>query len=516
MDIGQSLSRNARRIPEKTAIIYEDRTYTYQQLNQEVNQLAHGLIQQGVKSGDKVALMMKNSDKFVIVYYAILKAGAIAVPVNFRLTVNEVSYILDNSDASVVLCDEEYASLINEATLQNKKLHLKVTAGVQALSGQITYRELLHENRGNPDVSVDESDDAEILYTSGTTGYPKGALFDHHRVLHVAFNTSMILKISSDDVLLHAAPLFHSAQLNLFMVPGIYLGCTQIIHQNFEPQKVLQAIEHHKISFFFGVPTMYNFLLQVPDKNNYDLTSVTRCGYGAAPMPVALLEQAMALFSTDQFYNMCGQTEGGPGAGAFLLPEQHKTKIGAGGKASLNTELRVVDEHGNDIAPGGVGEFIIQSEMVMKGYYNKPEETAKTLQNGWLYTGDLATIDEDGFITLVDRKKDMIVSGGENVYSTEVEQALYRHPQLLDLTVVGLPDPVWGEKVVAIIVPKPNETLDYAELKSFCKGHLADYKVPVEFIEETVIPRNASGKVLKYRIREALVSNKPVNPLNVH
>lgn len=511
MDIGLSLSRNARRIPEKTAIVYEDRTYTYEQLNQEVNKLSHGLIKRGVKKGDKIALMMKNSDTFIIVFYAIMKTGAIAVPVNFRLTANEVSYILDDSDSSIVVFDEEYASLINDATLQNNKIHLKVTTGDTALTGQVSLQELLVENSEDPDVSVDESDDAEILYTSGTTGYPKGALFDHHRLLHVAFNTSLILKINPDDVLLHAAPLFHSAQLNLFMIPGIYLGCTQVIHQNFEPEKVLKAIEHYKISLFFGVPTMYNFLLQVPEKNKYDLSSVTRCGYGAAPMPIALLEPAMELFGTDQFYNMCGQTEGGPGAGAFLLPEQHKTKMGAGGKASLNTELRVVDEHGDDVQPDEVGEFIIQSEMVMKRYYNKPEETAQALRNGWLYTGDLATIDEDGFITLVDRKKDMIVSGGENIYSTEVEQALYRHPQLLDATVVGLPDPVWGEKVVAIIVPKPGETLDYAELKQFCKDHLADYKIPVEFIEEKEIPRNASGKVLKYRIREALVSNRPVN-----
>ncbi|PIC69228.1 long-chain fatty acid--CoA ligase [Sporosarcina sp. P16b] len=512
MDIGLSLSRNARRIPEKTAIIYEDRTFTYRELNQEVNKLSHGLIQHGVKKGDKVALMMKNSDTFIIVYYAILKAGAITVPVNFRLTATEVSYILDDSDANVVLFDEEYASLIDQATAENSKIVVKVTTGASAISGQVTYEDLLQDNTDDPDISVDEADDAEILYTSGTTGYPKGALFDHHRVLHVAFNTALILKIHPEDVLFHAAPLFHSAQLNLFLVPGIYLGCTQVVHQNFEPQKVLQAIDQYKISLFFGVPTMYNFLLQVPDKQQYDLSSVTRCGYGAAPMPVALLEQIMKLFRTDQFYNMCGQTEGGPGGGAFLMPADHKDKIGTGGKASLNTEIRVVDDHGEDISPGEVGEFIIQSEMVMKGYYNKPEETAKAIRNGWLYTGDLATIDEDGFVTLVDRKKDMIVSGGENVYSTEVEQALYRHPQLLDATVVGLPDPVWGEKVVAIIVAKKDEKLDYAELKAFCKEYLADYKVPVEFIEEQEIPRNASGKVLKYRIREALVSNRPVNP----
>jgi len=511
MDIGLSLSRNARRIPEKIAIIFGEETYSYKQFNNEVNKLAHGFLNQGVEKGDKIAFMMKNSAKFMIVFYAIMKVGAIAVPVNFRLTINEVSYILGNCDASVVLFDGDYASLIQEATAENEKINLKVAVDGNALNGQIAYEEILTDIIENPDVVVDESDDVEILYTSGTTGNPKGALFDNHRVLHVVFNTAMNMKINPGDNLLHVAPLFHSAQLNLFMVTGTYLGCTQVIHETFEPARVLEAIEKHKISIFFSVPTMYNFLLQVPNKEDYNLSSVTRCGYGAAPMPTAVLEKTMELFGTDQFYNMCGQTEGGPGAGIFLLPEEHKDKMGAGGKASLNTEVRVVDEHGGDILPGNVGEFIIQSEMVMKEYYNKPEETAKTLKNGWLYTGDLAIIDEDGYITLVDRKKDMIITGGENVYSTEVEQVLYRYPKLLESAVIGLPDPTWGERVLAIIVPKKGEEIDHEDLKQFCKHNLAGYKVPVEFIEVEEIPRNTSGKVLKYRIREDLTSGKKVN-----
>ncbi|MFC4024037.1 class I adenylate-forming enzyme family protein [Oceanobacillus longus] len=508
MDIGLSLSRNARRIPEKTAIIFGEETYSYKQFNNKVNKLAHGLLEQGVEKGDKIAFMMKNSAEFMIVYYAIMKVGAIAVPVNFRLTMNEVSYILDNCDASVVFFDGDYASLIQEATAENEKINLKVAVDGNVLNGQLAYEEILTGIIENPDIVVDESDDAEILYTSGTTGYPKGALFDHHRVLHVVFNTAMNMKINPGDNLLHVAPMFHSAQLNLFVVSGTYLGCTQVIHQNFEPAKVLEAIEKHKISIFFSVPTMYNFLLQVPNKEEFDLSSVTRCGYGAAPMPIAVLEKTIELFGTEQFYNMCGQTEGGPGAGIFLLPEEHKEKMGAGGKASLNTEVRVVDDHGKDVVPGQVGEFIIQSEMVMKMYYNDPEETANTLRDGWLYTGDLATIDEDGYITLVDRKKDMIISGGENVYSTEVEQVLYKYPKLLECAVIGLPDETWGEKVVAVIVLKKGETVDHEDLKAYCKKNLAGYKVPVEFIEEEEIPRNASGKVLKYRMREAITAGE--------
>lgn len=510
MDLGTTLARNARRTPDKTAIYFNENVYTYERFNREVNKLANGLIKKGVEKGEKIALVMKNSDKFMIVFYAIMKAGAVAVPVNFRLTREEVRYILDDSDASVVFFDEEYAPMINQATEGNPKILFQVSSGHNTEKEQMSMQEIMTENDSEPPVIIDEWDDAEILYTSGTTGLPKGALFDHHRILHVAFSTSIMMKIGPEDNLLHVAPLFHSAQLNLFVVTGTYLGSTQVIHEEFNPVQVLKTIDGNKISLLFAVPTMYNFLLQVPDKEKFDLSSVKRCGYGAAPMPVALLEKSMAMFKSDQFFNMCGLTEAGPG-GVLLRPEDHKTKMGAGGQAMLNTEVRVVTEAGDDVLPGQVGEFIIRSEMVMKEYYTKPAETNKALRDEWLYTGDLATMDEDGFVTLVDRKKDMIISGGENIYSTEVEQVLYKHPKLLESAVIGLPDETWGEKVLAIVVPNKGETLDHEEIKVFCREYLAKYKVPVEIIEEKEIPRNASGKVLKYRIREALTEGKTIS-----
>ncbi|WAA12071.1 class I adenylate-forming enzyme family protein [Fervidibacillus halotolerans] len=512
MHIGLTLARNARRIPEKKAIIYGEKEYTYAQFNQEVNKLANGLLNKGIQKGDKVALMMKNSDLFMIVFYAILKAGAVAVPINFRLTAREAAYILQDSDSVCVFFDGTYRELIQEAGKDNHQLKYMVCVDQTPLPEQMSLSDMISENSSEPDITVDERDDAEILYTSGTTGYPKGALFDHHRIIHVALSTAIILKLGPEDRLLHVAPMFHSAELNLFTVTGTYLGCTQIVHQQFQPMDVLRDIEKYHISFFFGIPTMYNFLLQVPNAEEYNLSSVKRCAYGAAPMPIALLEKSMAFFGTDQFYNLCGLTEGGPG-GVYLLPEEHKTKIGAGGKSMLNTEVRVVDEMNKDVYPGQVGEMILKSEMMMKRYYNKPEETAKTIKDGWLYTGDLAIIDEDGYITLVDRKKDMIISGGENIYSTEVEHVLYRHPQILEAAVVGAPDEVWGERVVAIIVPKEGGKLDHEEIKTFCRKHLAGYKIPSEIIEEKKIPRNASGKVLKYKIRQAIRSGHPISSI---
>jgi acyl-CoA synthetase (AMP-forming)/AMP-acid ligase II len=495
------LEKNARNSSDKTAIIFKDKEYSYREYNEQVNRIANALISYGVNRGDKIALMMKNSDLFCFVYYGILKAGGVAVPVNFRLTTKEASYILDDSDSVIVFADEDLAEIVQRAAEGNEKLQLQIIAGTVINENQLLLSEFESSLTDNPEIGVLESDDAEILYTSGTTGQPKGVVLDHHRVLHVAFGMMINFKMGPEDQLLHLAPLFHCAQLNLFLVTGTILGCTNVVRQEFNPVQTLKDIDQYKISLFFGVPTMYNFLLQVPHREQYDLSSVKRCGYGAAPMPVALLQQAMELFSTDQFFNMCGQTEGGPG-GVQLPPEDHKHKLGASGKASYWVDARVVNEFGEDVKPGEVGEFIVRCESVMKEYYKKPEETAKVLKNGWLYTGDLAKIDEDGYLTLVDRKKDMIISGGENVYSTEVEHILYKYPDILEAAVIGVPHELWGETVAAVIVPKEGKQINHEELQQFCRQELAGYKIPRVFYEMDQLPRNTSGKILKYQLRE--------------
>lgn len=501
VNLFDGLERNARNNAKKLAVIFNDQVHTYEEFNEEANRIAHALINYGIKKGDKIALMMKNSNQFAFVYYGILKAGGVAVPINFRLTAHEVNYILDNSDSLIVFADDDLAETVQKAVEGNAKVNLQVIVGSNKKEHQLLLSEFRSFSSKNPEIGVVESDDAEILYTSGTTGLPKGVVLDHHRILHVGLVTIITMKMGHEDQLLHIAPLFHSAQLNLFLLTGTCLGCTQVIRQEFNPVQTLKDIDQYKISLFFGVPTMYNFLLQVPNREQYDLSSLKRCGYGAAPMPVSLLQQSMELFGTDQFFNLCGLTEGGPG-GVFLMPEDHKTKLGASGRASHLTDARVVDENGEDVLPGQVGEFIIKGETIMKEYYKKPEETKKALKDGWLYTGDLATIDEDGFLTLVDRKKDMIISGGENVYSTEVEQVLYKHPAILEAAVIGIPHPSWGETVAAVIVLKPGKQINHEELQQFCRKELAGFKIPRVIYEHEQLPRNASGKVLKYQLRE--------------
>lgn len=502
MDIGSYLAQNARKTPEKLAIVCEGKSYTYQQFNEEVNKLAHGLLSLGISKGDRIALMMKNSDQFVFAFFAGAKIGAVIVPVNFRLTASEVHYILEQSGTVLVICDDEFEDIITSAREGTNATHVITTETPKAV-GHHSFDNVLSENVTDPQIEVRDDDDLEILYTSGTTGRPKGALFDHKRVFNVGLTMMISMGISQEERILHIAPLFHSAQLNLFLISGVVLGATHIIHRDFHPVTTLEAIQQHKITHFFGVPAMYNFILQVPNASEYDLTSIKRCGYGAAPMAPELVRKSMELFRTDQFYNLCGLTEAGPG-GILLGPDGHKHHLGKGGKAAFLTEARVVDEEGKDIKPGAVGEFVIKGESIMKEYYKKPEETAKTIKDGWLYTGDLATIDEDGYITLVDRKKDMIISGGENVYSIEVEEVLYEHPAVLEAAIIGLPDEVWGEAVCAVIVPKKDAVVDEQELKSFCRQKLAGYKVPRTIFIEEALPRNASGKILKYQLRQKL------------
>jgi acyl-CoA synthetase (AMP-forming)/AMP-acid ligase II len=446
---------------------------------------------------------MQNSDYFAISFFAAAKLGAVLVPINFRLTAGEVRYILDHSDSSLVVCDPEYGQLIEEARRDVPSVKHVIVAGTPAVSGHLALPQVLTDNDQEPDAIVHERDDLEILYTSGTTGRPKGALFDHHRILQVAVKMMALVGLHPNDRLLHVAPLFHSAQLNLLLLPGFFLGAGHVIQRNFHPLESLRAMQEHQITFFFGVPTMYTYFLQVPDREQFDLSSVARCAYGAAPMAPEIVKQSMALFGTDQFYNFCGLTEGGPG-GICLKPEDHKTKLGASGNTMFHTEARVVDDWDEDVPPGKVGELVLRGETMMKEYYKNPQATAETMRNGWLHTGDLATIDESGFITLVDRKKDMIISGGENVYSVEVEQVLNSHPSVLEAAVVGVPHEVWGEMVAAVIVPKPGQTVNLEELQMFCRKSLAAYKIPRTIFFVDQLPRNASGKVLKYKLREEL------------
>lgn len=464
MNLVQSFLYHVYRTPKKTALLYEDKSYSFTELNTEINRYSNGFIAQGLKKGDKVSLFLKNSDLFIICAYAIWKAGGVLVPINYRLTANELQYIVKQSDSIAVITDEEAVATVVQA-VESMTVKPMIYSLGEVQDGVHTLQELYTNEQHEPGVQVLPTDDAQILYTSGTTGSPKGVLLTHANVISVNNAVLVMQKLTRDDAYLLVAPAFHSAGMNMILTATYYAGATLVVVRDFHPVEVQKVIERHKVTISFAVPAMYNACLMVP-KGSFDLSSVRSYIYGAAPMSPSMIEAAIDYFGSDQFYNAYGLTEAGPG-GTSLLPEEHKDKIGSAGKAMPFLDVRVVNDEMEDVVPGEVGELVMRGGSIMKEYYKKPEETAKTFRDGWLLTGDLGTIDDEGYITLVDRKKDMIISGGENIYSVEVEQVLNGHPAVLESAIIGLPDIQWGEVVTAIIVKKEGTEIDEEEVKAF-------------------------------------------------
>lgn len=504
MNIAQMLEVNTQRHPWKEAIIYQDKQYMYDELNKKVNQLAHGLIEQGVAKGDKVALMMKNSDYFALAYYACAKIGAVLVPMNFRLLSSELNYILTQSDSKHIITDYEFEDVILQAIENVEPIQNLISVPHAKNEAFKSITDILSDNNQNPDIEILGTDDLHILYTSGTTGFPKGALFDHNRVKDVAIQFILTLGYHSGERMMNFAPLFHCAQLTIGLISGLYIGGLVVIYRDFNPIEILSDINKYKITSFLAVPTMHNAFIHTPKQDNFRFSTLEKLIYGAAPMSEDAVRKSMAYFDTNQFYSLCGQTEGGPN-GLVLYPKDHEQHAGmAGRESSMYTLADIVNAKGQPTEAGEIGELVFKGPTVMKEYYKNPEATAETIRNGWLHTGDLAVRDEENYIRLVDRRKDMIISGGENVYSVEVENVLGMHPDVADVAVIGTADPKWGELVTAVVVQKAGKDLSEQELIDFTRLHIAGYKTPKKVIFTDSLPRNTSGKLMKYQLREKM------------
>jgi fatty-acyl-CoA synthase/feruloyl-CoA synthase len=488
--LGEALARSARRHPDREAVVTPHERWSYAELDARVGAAARELAARGLRKGDRLALLAGNDPGFIVALYAALRLGAIFVPINPRSAPPEVEFILGDSGARVFA----FSPALRETA----------DAVAPGEAARVETTELLAAEGDGVDAAVEEADDAEILYTSGTTGRPKGVLLDHHRVIWVGVGIATAVGLREGDRMLHVAPFYHSAELNLFLTTGMTLGCTHVVPGAFEPAQTLELLERERIATFFGVPTMYQLLLRDPALAERDLSAWRIGMFGAAPMAPAVIERLVAALPGVELYNLCGLTEAGPG-GIYLQPQDLLRKPGAGGTAIPNTEARVVDDDGRDVAAGETGELILRGETVMKRYWNRPDATAETLRaDGWLYTGDVARIDEEGYITLVDRKKDMIITGGMNVYSIEVENALLAHPDVLDCAVVSAPHELYGESIVAVVDARPGAELTLEHIRAHCAPRLADYKAPHRLVLAP-IPRNPSGKILKYRLREQVV-----------
>lgn len=502
MNIGALLSNTATKFPNRDAMVCRGVRHSYLELDQRVGCLAGALLKTGLKPGDRVALLSYNSDYLVESYLALVRVGLVATPVNFRLVGPEMAYILNNSGAKAIIYGPEFEDTLAEIRqdVPDVKLFISPLQGKSELATD--YESFL---QSGPWIAcsdkVREDDPCQIMYTSGTTGRPKGAVITQRNVIWNLFNTIHGREDRGGQVSIIVGPLYHTAALNNHLTIQIALGGTSLLVRKFEPESMLKLIQDERATTISGSPAMYNLLLQHPTAGNYDTSSITKCTAGADKLPMETKRRLLEFFPNIKgIYDVYGCTEASPCI-TILNERDSMRKDGSVGLALPFLNARLVDEQGQTVPVGEVGEMVCQGPNVMQGYHNDLEATEAAIKDGWLHTGDMAVTDDEGFFYIVDRKKDMIVSGGENIYPREIEEVLYTHPDIAEAAVVAMPDATWGESGRAFIALKQGKSLDAKQVIEFCKEHLASYKKPkrVDFIAE--LPRNASGKVLKKELR---------------
>ena len=508
--------RHALLYPEKEAFVYGSERITFAKFNARVNSLIHALWSMGVKKGDVIGILSWNCLDYVDAYGAAMKGGFIASPYNPRLQANELEYLINYSDAKAIFVGPELVETANQLRSRLPKVRHYISFEGTA-HDMVAHCDLLEgHSKEEPDTQVKEEDPLVIIYTSGTTGVPRGALYTHHRKIEDTKTAVLQLSLEAGNKNIMVLPLFHIAGVSHFW-DYFYAGGSNVImpQRSFDPAATLQAIQSEKATDINIVPTHLVALLGLTNLEKYDLSSLRRIWYGASPMPTELLRRGMELFGP-VFIQGYGQSESGPEL-TFMSKEVHhvlerpleeQKVLASSGRPFIGVHVRIVDEENQDVKPGEVGEIIAKSKSIMAEYWQKPDETRDTIIDGWLHTGDMGYYDVKGYIYIVDRKKDMIVSGGENVYPRETEEILYRHPAIEEVAVIGIPDPYWVERVHAVIVLKKGTGATEGEVIDFCKQHLAHYKAPksVEFIE--YLPKNPQGKILKRKLRARYQANQ--------
>ncbi|NOX34218.1 MAG: long-chain fatty acid--CoA ligase [Deltaproteobacteria bacterium] len=498
MNVIEIIDANAARHPDKTALCTMDKKVTFREVKEKSEQAAACFKASGIKKGDSVAIMSQNSFDFVFSFFGILKAGGVAVPVNHKLTAAEVDYILENSHAALFLFDGSLAKVACSLDVDIQKMALDTRVKNIGFLGDAMDKA--------PDftpVPIQDEDLAEILYTSGTTGSPKGCVHTHKSVVSAGITGSKLAGLDENDIMLIAMPIWHSSPLNNWFMGTTYVAGTCVLLREYHPLHFLEAIEKKSCTAYFGAPISYLLPLKViPHFSEFNLSSMKAWIYGGGPIAPETVKKLVKSYKSDRFYQVYGMTESGP-TGIVLSPEDHGEHAGSIGKKALpGARMKVMKNQTTPAGPGETGEIWLKAESMMKGYLDNPLATREAFYDGWYRTCDMARIDENGFLFIVDRIKDMIITGGENVYSKEVEDRIMEYPGVDEAAVIGLAQKDWGETVNAVIVPGKDADLTEDGLTQFLSGRLAKYKIPRKFHFVEKLPHTPSGKVMKYKLRE--------------
>jgi long-chain acyl-CoA synthetase len=501
------VERSAQRFPTKPALIFRESEIPYAQLWGAIQACARGLREElGIQAGDRVGLMLPNLPQFVIAYHALGHLGAIAVPVNPLLKAPEIGYIWRDAGVKAAITFPMTLETVLQARSEIPSLQTVLLVGAQGElpTGVRSFDSILRPT-GDPlsRPAVSEHDPVVFIYTSGTTGFPKGVMLSSDNILFDIEACQQMLELNPDERFLAVLPLFHSFGQTVCMNFPLWLGATTVLLERFMPQSTMEAIEKHRVTLFPAVPAMYAAILQAASERDYDLSSLKYCVSGGAPMPEPIQRAFEARYGC-AILEGDGPTECAPVTSVNPPPHKGQRKVGSVGIPLPGVEIKIFDENDRELPPGEIGEIVVRGRNVMLGYYNNPEATAEAMRNGWFHTGDMGKFDEDGYLYIVDRKKDMIIVGGINVYPSEVENVLLQHPAVLDCAVIGKPEPERGEVPVAVIVPKPGTEPDPRAILRFLRERLANFKVPREVIFRQELPRSGTGKVLKRLLKKEL------------
>ena len=492
------LESNVHKYPGKDCIRCNGKGYTFKDI-QEMSQNAAGLFQKyGIKKGDRISIMSQNTVSFVVAFFGSLMAGAVVIPVNHKLMGPEVDYILENSGSKIFLFDGSLAGVAEKVTHGARKMAMDTPAAAADF-----FDELIKEKTPFSAVEINDSDMAQILYTSGTTGKPKGCVITHQSIILNGLYSSLVIKLDEDDRVLIAMPIWHSSPINNWFAGAQVTGATVVLMREYHPLYFLQTVQDEKCTVYFGAPISYIMPMQMPNFDSFDLSSMRVWIYGGGPVSVETAKMIQTKYKSENFIQVYGMTETGP-AGMSLPPKDQLRKTGSfGRKGNPGVDIKVMKSSTEQAGPGETGEIWLRSDCVMTGYYNNPKATAEVFtKDGWYKSGDVARLDEDGYLYMVDRSKDMIVTGGENVYSKEVEDAISACPGVVEVAVIAVPHPSWGETVAAIVVPAKDSGLNEEKIKAFLSDRLAKYKNPKVYHLVNELPHTPSGKVMKYKLRE--------------